>query len=165
VLIAPEGMKPAVMSTIPIVIILFVVSRTGVTELAQAYVSLYLSVLGNENVITYPFQVSTIVVGEEEENDTTGAVGKDPQVPMHVKVGVYESAWALGTPIATHSTVMMVHNDFRISETFLSVSSVKTATLPWACFTYRTLTSNFTMLKRKDLPHRGTPHTANNCRI
>jgi hypothetical protein len=123
VLAAPEALK-SVMSRIPIVMILFVVNRTGATEFAQEYVSVGLSVLGNEKVITYPFQVSTIVV--LEENHTLGAVGKDPQMPMHVKIGVYESAWALGAPMATNRTVtvMMVHNDFRISETFLNVSSV-----------------------------------------
>jgi hypothetical protein len=71
----------------------------------------------------------------DEENVTTGAVGGDPQLPIkHVNTGVYESARALGAPMATNSTVMMIHNNFRISETFLSVSSVKTATLPWAYF-------------------------------
>ena len=123
VLAAPEALR-SVMSRIPIVMILVDSNGTTTTEFAQEYVSVGLSVLGNENVTTYPFQVSTIVV--LEENDTLGAVGKDPQMPMHVKIGVYESAWALGAPMATNRTVtvMMVHNDFRISETFLNVSSV-----------------------------------------
>ena len=140
VLEAPEALR-SVMSTIPIVMSLFVVNRTGATEFAQEYVSVGLSVLDNENVITYPFQVSTIVV--VEENDTLGAVGKDPQVPMHVKIGVYESARALGAPTATNRTVtvMMTHNDFRIS----SNPQTRTLTHELQC-NYDSNTSTFYLL-------------------
>jgi|SRR5882724_4572622 len=40
--------------------------------------------------------------------------GVDEQLPVHVKVAVNESAWALGTPINTNSTAGMIQNDFRI---------------------------------------------------
>jgi len=98
-----------------VIVIVMVLGSNGntVTKFAQVYMSPDVSGLGNESVILYPSQVSTIVVGEG--NDTLGAVGKPPAQTTHVKVGVYESAWALGAPMATNSTVMMVHNDFRIS--------------------------------------------------
>jgi hypothetical protein len=103
----------SVMSVIVIVMVL--IDRNEETVFAQVYRFVDgASGNGNETVIGGdPSQVSTIVVGEG--NDTLGAVGKPPAQTTHVKVGVYESAWALGAPMATNSTVMMIHNDFRIS--------------------------------------------------
>src|SRR5260370_13082176 len=51
-----------------------------------------------------------------EGNDTSGAVGgATAQVPVHVKFGVYESAWALGAPRnAISSSTGTIHKDFRI---------------------------------------------------
>ena len=59
-------------------------------------------------------QVSVIDVGEG--NDTLGAVGGDTaQVAVHVKAGVYKSAWTLGAPMATNSnSTGMIHKVFRI---------------------------------------------------
>lgn len=67
---------------------------------------------GKVIVNTRESQVSVIVVGAG--NDTAGAVGMDTQVPEHVKVGLYESACALGAPIAEISSTEMIQKVFRI---------------------------------------------------
>jgi hypothetical protein len=96
-----------------------------------------------------------------EGNDTSDAVGRKVHPPacVHVNVGVKESAWALGTPMARHSTASVVHNDFPI----LMVSPLRpqgedrhTAV---DMFLAGTFSAVLAMLKRNDLPTRGTdPH-------
>ena len=67
-----------------------------------------------------PFQVS-VIVGDGKETVDAGGVElqgpgvSDPPVPVHVKVAVYDSAWALGAPTATTRTARIIHKDFRIS--------------------------------------------------
>jgi len=49
------------------------------------------------NVKTFESQVTVTVIEDPAVNVTAGAVGRGAkQVPVHVKIGVNESPWALG---------------------------------------------------------------------